>query len=379
MTEKVLFVDDEPNILDAIRRQIGRHFTMDVAGSGADGIQLIERMGPYAVVVSDMRMPGMSGSQFLARVRELCPDTVRIILSGQSDIAATIEAVNEGQLYRFLTKPCSTDILSSAVESGLRQYRLVNAEKELLEKTLSGAVQMLTEIVGLTNPVAYSRATRIHRYAKAIAEAMEVGNDWQLNLAAMFSQIGCITLPAEVLSKVYAGTKLSPDEQRLYQSHPEVAAKLLGNIPRLEVVADIVAGQLTRPDLSGVAPMANRWDTKTLGIVVLSTATLLDQLVTGGTPPAVALYKLVEAWPQLPKAISDRLRQLRFADGDVSIRSIGVAELVPGMILDEDLKSRNGIRLVPQGHEVTNAIIIRLGSVAERVGVCEPFRVRVTT
>jgi response regulator RpfG family c-di-GMP phosphodiesterase len=379
VSEKILCVDDEPNVLEGMRRQLGRKVTLETATSGAEGLRLVQESGPYAVVISDMRMPVMNGTQFLSRVRELAPDSVRMILSGQADQLATIDAVNEGQIFRFLTKPCPPEALWPAVESGLKQFRLVNAERDLLEKTLSGAVKMLTEVVGLANPVAYSRAARMQRYALAIAEALGVGNHWELRLAAMLSQIGCVTLPADVLTKVYSDERLDDEERRLYDTHAELAARLLGGIPRLEGVAEIIAGQMQRPDLTGASQVAGHWDSKPLGTLVLRVATELDQLIARGMRPAIALQKLTESWPELPAAIADAVRTARIAAGETVIRAITLAELTPGMVLDEDLKSSNGIRLVPQGHEVTNTIMMRLRSVAAGVGVKEPFRVRVQT
>jgi len=377
MTGRVMFVDDEQNVLDGIRRQVGRRADVVTATSGDEALRLIRGSGPFAVVVSDMRMPHMTGTQLLAQVRELAPDTVRMILSGQSDLQATIDAVNEGQIFRFLSKPCSPELLWKGIESGFEQYRLINAERELLERTLSGAVKMLMEVMGLTNPVAYSRAERVRSYAEAIAEALEVGNDWQLQLAAMLSQVGCITLPADLLTRIYSGAKLDPDEKHLYHSHPELGAKLIRGIPRLEQVAKIIAGQMVRPVLGHAHQVASRWEATQLGIVILRIATELDQLIAAGLAPKVALQKLVDSWPELPSSMADAIRGARLTTGEVVVRVIGLAELAPGMTLDEDLKSRNGIRLVPQGHEVTNAVMIRLRSVAAGVGVCEPFRVRV--
>lgn len=377
--ERVLFVDDEPHVLDGIRRHLGRKVTLETATSGADGLRLVQESGPYAVVISDMRMPRMSGTQFLTRVRELAPDSVRMILSGQADLEATIEAVNKGQIFRFLTKPCAPEALWPVVESGLKQFRLINAERDLLEQTLAGAVKMLTELVGLANPVAYSRAARVQRYALAIAEALGVGNHWELRLAAMLSQIGCVTLPAEVLTKVYSDESLDDEERRLYDTHAELAARLLGGIPRLEGVAEIIAGQMQRPDLTSASQAAGRWDSKPLGTFVLRAATELDQLIARGMGPAVALQRLTESWPELPATIADALRTARIFAGETVIRAIALAELAPGMVLDEDLKSSNGIRLVPQGHEVTNTVMARLSSVAAGVGLKEPFRVRVQT
>src|SRR5208282_5972980 len=100
MSERVLFVDDEPQVLEGIQRSLRKQVAIHTATSGAEGLRLLSEMGPFAVVVSDMRMPIMSGAQFLARVREQTPDTVRMILSGHADLAATIAAVNEGHIYR---------------------------------------------------------------------------------------------------------------------------------------------------------------------------------------------------------------------------------------------------------------------------------------
>lgn len=377
MSERVLFVDDEPNILEAIRRQIGQKVALDTATSGVAGLRLVEQNGPYALVISDMRMPQMNGANFLARVRELAPDTVRMIFSGQADMQATIDAVNDGQIFRFLTKPCPPEQLWKIVESGLKQYRLINAERDLLEQTLSGAVKTLHDLLGLTNPTAYRRATRIQRYAQAIAEALKVGDNWQLRLAMMLSQVGCITLPAGLLERVCDRAQLTTEERRLYDSHPEVAARLLGAIPRLEPVADIVLGQTARPSLAGQPPIPSRWPGRTLGIMVLRAALELDELIVGEVTPELALRRLVESWPELPPAIADAIRRARITSCEKVVRTIGAAELAPGMILDEDLKSRNGIRLVPQGHEVTDTVMMRLRNVAAGVGLREPFRVRV--
>ncbi|MBU1707079.1 response regulator [bacterium] len=143
MSEKILIVDDEPNILEDFRRQLKRQFRdkeweiqVDTALSGEDGLQAIEVKGPYAVVVSDMKMPGMDGVEFLSRVREKNPDTVRVMLTGQPSMDTAIDAVNEGRIFRFLTKPCPPESLNKVLMAGIKEFRLVKAERKLLEKAL---------------------------------------------------------------------------------------------------------------------------------------------------------------------------------------------------------------------------------------------------
>jgi len=134
MTEKILFVDDEPPVLDGYKRMLYKDFKVETAVGGEQGLAAIQEHGPFAVVISDMRMPGMNGAEFLAQVRQKVPDTVRMLLTGYADLNAAIDAVNRGNIFRFLTKPCEKDVLAGAIHLGVEQYRSVTAEKELAQK-----------------------------------------------------------------------------------------------------------------------------------------------------------------------------------------------------------------------------------------------------
>jgi response regulator RpfG family c-di-GMP phosphodiesterase len=377
MSDRILFVDDEPNVLDGIRRTLRKHSDMHTATSGAEGLRLLSEAGPFALVVSDMRMPLMNGAQFLAKVRELAPDTVRMILSGQSDLQATIAAVNDGHIYRFLNKPCPSEQLWSAVEDGLTQYRLLTAEKVLLEQTLNGSVQMLIEILGMVRPAASTRAARLQRYSIALAAALALPPRWQWGLAALVSQIGCAALPDELLSKVAADQPLSEEERRLYESHPEVAGKLLISIPRLEDVAAIVTAQFGAPDWEGLPEDFQQWDIRAVGRLLLRAATEFDRLITRGMNRDAAVASLRASKLALPPTLVKALSSLALSGQDRVIRQIRLKDLSIGMILDEDLVSPKGIRLVPTGQEVTRTLIVRLTSIAHGVGVAEPFRVQI--
>jgi response regulator RpfG family c-di-GMP phosphodiesterase len=377
MSERVLFVDDEPQVLEAIQRSLRKQIDMQTATSGADGLRLLREAGPFALVVSDMRMPSMNGAQFLAKVREQEPDTVRMILSGQSDLAATISAVNEGYIYRFLNKPCPPEKLLAAVEDGLKQYRLLTAEKVLLEQTLSGAVKMLIEILGLISPAASSRASRLQRYVIDLAAALALPTQWQWGLAAHVSQIGCVALPKEILSKVEAAQALTDEEKRLYESHPEVAGKLLAAIPRLEDVAAIVACQTGALNVAGKPDDMRQWDVRGAGEVLLRTSCEFDRLIARGVSREAAVEVLRGLNIGLPPAALKALLSLKVASREVTVRQLRLKDLAPGMILDEDVVSSKGVRLVPAGQEVTRTVIVKLLSIADGVGVAEPFRVKV--
>src|SRR5690349_3314098 len=145
--KKILLVDDEPNLLSALQRGLRRQFTVETACGGSAGLTILEKWQDFAVVVADMQMPEMNGVQFLAKVRESAPDIVRMMLTGNADQATAMEAVNQGNIFRFLNKPCTVDRLADALNAGVRQHQLITAERDLLENTLRGSIKVLTDIL----------------------------------------------------------------------------------------------------------------------------------------------------------------------------------------------------------------------------------------
>lgn len=379
MSERVLFVDDEPNVLDAIERTLRKQVELRTARGGADALRLLKEEGPFALVISDMRMPSMNGAQFLARVREISPDTVRMILSGQADLPATIAAVNEGHIYRFLSKPCPLDQLMAAVADGLKQYRLITAEKVLLEQTLSGSIKMLIDILAMVSPTASGRATRLQRYSVELRKALGLPDRWEWDLSVLVSQIGCVALPKDILLKVESLQALTDEERRLYESHPEVASNLLGAIPRLEDVAAIVTAQFAPVNFSERPADIRHWDVRSAGQLLLRSAIDFDRLITGGATLDQAVDALVASKLALPQSMINSLRSLTVEGPALTARQVRLKEMVPGMVLDEDLLSLKGIRLVPAGQEITSTLLTRLNSINGGVGVAQPIRVRVTT
>ncbi len=143
---RVLFVDDEPLVLKGFQLHLRKRFEVHTAESGEEGLTVMERDGPFEVVVSDMRMPGMNGAEFLSHARQRWPDTVRILLTGYADTTSAIQAVNEGQIFRFLTKPCRPDELAAAVHDGVREQRRVTADRSLLRKEASRVTDRIIEV-----------------------------------------------------------------------------------------------------------------------------------------------------------------------------------------------------------------------------------------
>jgi CheY-like chemotaxis protein len=374
VAQKILCVDDEANILEGIARHFRKQFEIDTAVGGEQGLLALVERGPYAVVVSDMRMPIMDGAEFLARVRNLSPSTVRMILTGQADLHDAIAAVNEGNIFRFLTKPCPPEMLSRALTAALEQHRLVNAERELLEKTLSGSIKTLVEVLGIVNPDAVSRTSRIQRYVRHIAEQLQCPNLWELDLAALLSQIGCITLPTALLVKVYAGAQLNSKETETFSSHARLAQSLLAQIPRLEGVAQMVGSQ-NKSIREMIA--ANMSEAAVQGAQILHVAIDFDRWTLRGEPPAAAIMQMSGERRFYDPAIVHALEGVIVDEPALAVRTVELDEIIIGMVTNEDVRTKDGLLLLAKGQEISSSALAYLRSFKKTVGLVEPLLVLV--
>ena len=369
---RVLCVDDEPLVLEGLRRHLQRRFDLVTATCGGEGLVALEGGAAFAVVISDMRMPGMDGAEFLARVRAASPDSVRVLLTGHADFNAALAAVNQGQVFRFLTKPCPPDVVVATVDAAADQHRLIRSERQLLEETLTGAVRALSETLAIANPVAFGRATRLHRTVAALCTRLHVAERWPIEVAAQLSQLGCIQLPPAVAEKLSDGQPLTPAEQAMADRVPALADQLLARIPRLEPVREIVAAQRRRFDGRDVAAAA-RGKGLPLGARMLRLAIDLDELESGALTGAEALAVLQgragEYDPVLLEALEAEVGQQRAAE----VAEVPLSHVKAGQVLAADVRSTSGVLLVARGYTVSQGLLLRLQNSAHAVR--EPLRV----
>jgi response regulator RpfG family c-di-GMP phosphodiesterase len=364
---RVLCVDDEEHVREGLRDLLRRSFQVRTAESGVDGLELL-RAEPdaYAVVVSDMRMPVMSGGAFLNEARRVAPNAVRLVLTGQTELGSAVAAVNDGQVFRFLTKPCARDDLLRACAAAVHQHRLIASEKVLLEETLRGSIKALTDVLALTNPAAFGRASRIKDSAAALARAVGVENAWEVEVAAMLSQIGAVTLPPETAEKLYEGRELGPAEHEMVARMPLVAQRLLANIPRLERVRTIIARHERLFVQATDAPVGAR---------ILKIAVDFDALTAKGTDPRLAVETMTGRVGWYDEELLARFAKRFGADATArTVREVMVADLVEGMRFAADVRSNGGSLLVPRGYKVSHELLERLANVGARL-VEEPLLV----
>jgi len=375
MTERILCVDDDPNILQAYQRALRKRFQIEPALGGEEGLSAVNHRGPYAVVVADMRMPGMNGVELLAKIKQLAPDTVRMMLTGNVDQQTAMEAVNEGYVFRFMTKPCPPEAFAKALEAGLVQYRLITAERDLLSKTLHGSVKLLTDVLSLVNPAAFGRSSRVRRLATQLCRELNADRSWLIEIAAMLSQIGYVAVPEETLSKVYKRQPLSDSEASALSAHAEAARALLANIPRLEEVADIIASQdaLYTDQLTAVSGQGGK--STPLGSRILKVALDFDALVSGGITNDLALAEMQDRRNWYDPGVLAALQQVLQITTTHVLRQVTLHELRDGVILADDVRAINGTRLCAMGQEVTPPIRARLRNYAVNIGIQGPIRI----
>jgi response regulator RpfG family c-di-GMP phosphodiesterase len=357
MSDKILFVDDEPAVLDGYRRTLYREFQVETASSGEDALKLIASDGPFAVIVSDMRMPGMDGVRLLSQVRQASPDTVRVVLTGYADFQSAMDAVNDGAVFRFLTKPCETLTLKKALTGCLEQYRLVVSEKELLEKTLIGCVEALVDVLSLTNPAAFSRALRLRRYVQSLIVELKLNPPWKFEMAALLSQLGCVTIPPKIIEMARRGELLSSAQQKAFERHPTVASDLLKKIPRLEDIAWMVSHQ---NDKLG-ASVATVSGDLVLGAEALRVAIEFDDMKAKGMGDTDARERLKESSSLSPRALQS-LRCVRPGADGVELRTVAVMALAVGMVLQEDVATSSGVLIAVRGQELSYSLIVCLNN-----------------
>jgi len=364
---KVLLVDDEPALLDGLRRQLRERYAVTTAVGGHAALDVLRSAADFAVVVSDMRMPEMDGATLLSLVRQETPDAVRMLLTGQADVEAAVAAINDGQIFRFLTKPCAPDTLQAALADGVALHHTTIAERELLDKTLRGAVQALTDVLALAHPKAFGRAQRIARTVHELAAELHIENRWDVDVAGMLAQLGAVSLPAAVVDKLDRGTPLSPDERSMTARLPAVSAQLLASVPRLEPLAEAISryelpateDQRYRKDQPGGDPL-------TLVPQMIRVAVDFDYLTCGRVPVFTALAQLRARGVYSARVLEALEAAYLPGANKCAPKEVALDDLAPGMILADDVVAADDVLLVGRGTAVTDAMIRRLSNYTDR-------------
>ncbi len=378
MTEKILLVDDEPNVLSAYVRAYRREFDIETALGGQAALDLFDQGNRYAVVVSDLKMPDINGVRVLSEARTTSRNTVRILLTGQADLNEIVAVINEGHIFRFLTKPCSGEVFETALRDGLAQYRLLESERVLLEKTLRGSVSLLMEILSMSHPHIFNRSMRLRGLARAVAQRLNFGRIWEVDVAMLFSQMGCMLLSPEIVEKVNSGTPLTEDELAMYYENLENGSRLVGKIPRLRPVAKAIEFQNKNYDGSG-PPEKSKVSGNSIPFPsrVIKVINDYDKLLTRLSPVKALTFMRNSRGKYDPLVLSALAAELKDLGDQVVDKTIQIRELQVDMILAEDITTIQGVVVVPKNTLVTEVLRLRLLEAATRSLLAEPITVKI--
>ena len=364
---RVLLVDDDERLLKAAQRLLRKELDMDVAVGAVEALECLANNPPYAVIVSDQSMPDVDGTTLLANVAERWPHTVRIMLTGNNNLETAVKAVNTGQVFRFIGKPCQPEDLLEAIEAAGEQHKLMEAEKQLLERTLMGSVKMLTDILALSRPDFYKRSQKLQHLAKLLAPKLGLKYPWQLTLAASLCQLGIVALPENVAARASTPSKLTPEEQEQVLQAPQAAADLIRNIPKLEAVADAVLYSRKQFDGTGF-PFDDRQG-KSLPALARILSVLIDlvELTENKHLSQDAALELMMGHegrhdPELLAGIAKILPLVRTDREEATLErtSVSVASLKEGDVVAEDIHAQDGKLMLAAGSTLTKTTIQRL-------------------
>jgi len=347
----VLFVDDEKRLLEGIAQLLRKQYEVQIANSGDEALRRLGELKDVAVVVSDFRMPQMDGATFLHQVMLRAPTATRILLTGEAGVDGARDAVNKGQIFRFLTKPCPTDQLREALDAGIELHRLANAERIVMQETLLECIAALMEVLAVTNPTAFGRAQRIKRLVADVATKLECGQFWQLEAAALLSQIGYFAESPELAEKIYYGRTLSPEEKKRAAAVPANAQRLFEHVPRLEPVIQIVTA-LDWPD----AALARLGDGMIgLGARILGVALEYDLMTIKEMPKTEIMQVLRARESRFGSNVLEAFTAVVGAEAEPQVQTMRLREATPGMRLLQEIRTSSGALLVPIGFELSRA------------------------
>ena len=356
MKPRVLLVDDDVLLLRSLGRILRDEFEIVTAESGEAALQVLFDAAPFAVVIADMMMPGMDGIHFLDQWKFLSPNTTRVMLTGQAELGTAIDAVNQGQVFRFLTKPIKGDDLRLVLVDAVNQYELVMAERTLLEQTLTGSVQTLVELLSLFDPKGFGRTKEMRDLAVAIAEKFSLDVGWDIGLAALLARIGWLAIPVEIQAKITRGERLSVKENEMFLRAPEIGSNIIANIPRLQSVAQIIKYSTKNYDGTGYPNERIQREDLPLGSRILKVVSeYVNRLQIRKSKMVVFSEIETGAGTKYDPDVLKALGELIHVPASEAERHVLLAldELQPGMILADDVYVKNNeVAVLPMGTQL---------------------------
>lgn len=366
MSGKILMVEAAANMLANTRERLCARFDMAFAVGVEEALKAVRAHGPFDVVLCDCKLGKKDGVTLLAAIKTAHPHTIGLLLAQRTELDLALGAVEDGKAFRAVLRPVSVESLIAHLAAGLEQHKLEIAEQSFLQETLHGSIQALTDVLSLANPAAFGRALRIRGLVHRLSKVLLIPQFWEVDMAAMLSHIGCVSLPKALLDKIAAGKDLAPDERKLFETHPTVGAGVLANIPRMALVSEIMKHQHARYDAS-----------PPFGARVLKVVLDYDMLLNRGLPAAAIFTQMHGVKGVYDPDILRAFESTIPVDSGYTRRRVTMRDLKENMILEEDIVSVDGMLLLAKDAELNEANIYRLIESTRSFDIVEPVTVLV--
>lgn len=361
-------------LLSSMERCLGLKFDLETAISGPEALRKIEEQPTFPVIVSDMRMPVMDGVQFIERARELSKHTIFLMLTGNQDVQTAIRAVNEGQVYRFLNKPCDPSDITAAIELAFRQHQLETTERDLLNKTFVGAIGIFADVMETLNPDLLGRAAETEQMVEQLREKIGAPARWEFKIASKLALVGAALHP-----DASAAPPLSKESRTRLGNICDTSAKMIEKIPRMDLVAQIIRlVPNTEADLDNVEPRGEG-DVARLGAALLRVGNLVEGMAYVGIEADTAMSDIEKLLPEIYQPLLAAAKEVYPAETEPVGVPVDVDDLSAGMVLHDDLMGAGGNSLLRAGRRLTETHVAKLQAEKQSTGQQMPVVITLTS
>lgn len=373
----VLYVGHDRVGFERLRKVLARYFRFEFAVGPSIAVGLLKNKGPFPLMVCDIGAPVHAARKLISRAHEIAPETMQVLVAESNELEESLLIANEVGATATIPGPPDAQQLKLALTRAYRENRKNVKQNRLRAQALHNAADMMIDILSLVNPSVFNRVSRVTNYCRQLAKIMDLSESWQLLLASKLSKVGMVTMPAELIDKVFSGRELSEEDEHMLSTLPEVSSAVLNKLQHAPAVLRIIKGSEEDYSPPTRSQVHGKLEREITASHILRAATDFDHLSVLGHERGHALAVMKERAVYCPRVLVALERtsppELRWRT-----RALRVDQLAPGMVLAENIRQLNGTLLAGRGEEVSAEIISRLADVADsNAGIHEPFRAMV--
>jgi CheY-like chemotaxis protein len=373
---RVLVVDDEESIAKIVSKSLRKKYIASAASSGEEALSILDSGVEFSVILSDHDMPGMTGVELLEKVHSDYPSMVRIMLTGMSQIQIAIDAINTGEVFRFLTKPASLENITRAVDEAVKQYNLQRIEKDLIENTLQESIEVIVDILKLVDQKLFNRSTNIYSHVRLFCSNLHLDNAWKYRIAALLSQIGCIGSNDNSTKRtIKIFSDVTEGDHNVWNKQAIFGGELIARIKRLELVGRIIQHQYD-DEIPTSFKVNSDEESVRVGSHMLKTATYYERMMESGNNNKKTIEEMRKQSSVFSQVLIDILEQSGKEEKEEKGFVIDIAELEIDMILAKDIHTDRGLLVAKRGTALTQNMIGRMHAFRRMHGISKPIIIR---